>query len=150
MINYKQLREAITDVLATAPRPVNGEAAINLLLGTAAQESHFGTYIEQIVGPAKGIFQIEPKTAQWIEDSLPADFREWLKGYRDDEPIPWALEYRLDYSIACCRMRYLKVPAPIPADLSGQAAYWKKYYNTIYGKGTVEEYTKNVKRYCVN
>ena len=38
------------------------ESAVNLLLGTAAQESHMGTYLTQIKGPALSIYQIEPKT----------------------------------------------------------------------------------------
>lgn len=143
----KQLRESIKEVLALAPVPVNGDAAIELLLGTAAQESHLGYYIEQLSGPARGIFQIEPDTAAWLETRVREPLRSWLRGYRDDEPIIWALEYRLDYQIACCRMRYLVVPAPIPHDLEGQARYWKQYYNTYLGRGTVEEYIANYNKY---
>jgi hypothetical protein len=39
------------------------KSAENLLMGTAAQESHLGTYLHQVGGgPAKGIFQMEPAT----------------------------------------------------------------------------------------
>lgn len=145
----KQFRAAIEKVLATAPRNINGEAAIQLLLGTSAQESGFGHYLKQTCGPAGGAFQVEPATAQWLEETLPTDLVAWLKSYRDDETIEWALVYRLDYEIACCRLRYFKVHDPLPAagDLDGQAAYWKKYYNTPLGKGTVDEYIANYKKY---
>ena len=37
--------------------------AVNLLLGTCAQESRMGTYVHQLGnGPALGIYQIEPAT----------------------------------------------------------------------------------------
>ena len=51
--------------------------------------------------------------------------------------------------LATCmaRVHYLRKPASIPASLDGQAAYWKKYYNTVLGKGTEEEYKANYKRF---
>lgn len=38
------------------------------------------------------------------------------------------------------RLHLLRCPGPIPDSLEGQAAYWKKHYNTILGKGTEEGY----------
>ena len=29
---------------------------------------------------------------------------------------------------------------PIPDTMKGRAEYWKKYYNTVDGKGTIEDY----------
>lgn len=147
-IYAKQLREFIADVLLTAPVPLNGPEAIELLMGTAAQESRLGFYIEQLVGPAEGIFQIEPATAHDIETRIREPLRSWVRGYRDDEPIKWALKARLDYGIAMCRLKYFMCPGALPSDLAGQAAYWKKYYNTPLGKGTTEEYIKNYKKYA--
>jgi hypothetical protein len=45
------------------------------------------------------------------------------------------------------RVHYLRRPEPIPTDLTGQAEYWKKWYNTYLGAGTVEEYIENYKKY---
>lgn len=44
--------------------------------------------------------------------------------------------------LAClfARLHYMRVPAPIPLDLHGQAEYWKRYYNTHAGKGTPMKY----------
>jgi hypothetical protein len=44
--------------------------------------------------------------------------------------------------LAClmARVHYLRVSEAVPEDLRGQAGYWKRYYNTRLGKGTVEGY----------
>ena len=59
-IKIDQLKKAIEEVLDYLN--LNSLSAVNLLLGTAAQESRLGEYIEQVNGPALGIFQMEPKT----------------------------------------------------------------------------------------
>ena len=54
-----------------------------------------------------------------------------------------------DVFAACmCRVRYLRAPGAIPKTIEGQAAYWKQHYNTVKGKGTVDEYLKNWERFC--
>lgn len=125
--------------------------AVSLLMGTAAQESGFGRYIKQIKGPALGIFQIEPNTF----NSICNDFL----AYNDDlRFLVWDvcnirefdaqdLDTNLELSICFARLKYYTIPASIPTDLDGQAAYWKKYYNTIYGAGTVDEYISNYNKF---
>ena len=51
------------------------------------------------------------------------------------------------YSGLAARLFLVKIPAPIPSasDLPGQAAYWKRYYNTVAGKGTVWKFRRDVK-----
>jgi hypothetical protein len=46
------------------------------------------------------------------------------------------------YAAAMCRIRYLRVPAPLPApdDIQAMANYWKEHYNTPLGAGTPEEF----------
>lgn len=41
------------------------------------------------------------------------------------------------------RLHYLKFTEPIPNNLNDQAEYWKKYYNTVKGKGTPQQYIRN-------
>ena len=52
-----------------------------------------------------------------------------------------ALNDRL--AVALCRIHYLRMPGLIPGDVNGRGAYWKKYYNTALGAGTVEKYVNN-------
>lgn len=120
------------------------DTAVHLLLGTAAQESLFGTYMRQVRGPAMGAFQIEPATF------------DWLKGkYKKTYPIlsnvdVGDLEWDLALAIIFARLRYRAVPSALPIDeVYALAAYWKQYYNTPLGAGTIEEFVNNYKRFVL-
>lgn len=136
--------------------PIQGassQEAVELLMGTAAQESHLGRYLFQIKGPAKGVFQMEPATEQDIWNNY-LQFRPPLSQAVTvvtgaGGPDSWTLTIDLSYQIVMARMHYLRVAEPLPAvdDLEGQAQYWKKYYNTPSGAGHVDEYVQNYNRY---
>lgn len=156
-MNSNELREIITDTLgriASLPNypTVNREEAIELLMGTCAQESHLGKYRKQIGGgPALGIFQMEPATfndivANYLNNRIPLKEKILeIAGVREFNAKDLENNDRLATCMA--RVHYLRKPASIPAGLDGQAAYWKKYYNTVLGKGTEEEYKANYKRF---
>lgn len=130
------------------------EAAERLVLGTACQESQCGRWLVQLEnGPARGIFQIEPATEKDCWDNFIQHRQElrqrvtywrgrWGNGMGADEMV-----WNLAYATAMCRIHYLRVPDPIPDNLPAQAAFWKKFYNTEKGKGTVEEYLNNWNRF---
>jgi len=122
--------------------------AVELLLGTAAQESDLGRYLRQVGGgPALGAFQVEPATHRliwkWVRRNRP-DLEERLRGARYSEGSAAALEWDLRYSILMARILYLSIPSPLPAvdDVAAQARYWKVHYNTIHGRGTVAEFIR--------
>jgi len=126
--------------------------AVNLILGTIAQESAFGKYRKQLgSGIALGICQIEPETFNdCIENYL--NFRHELKrkiletcDISDFNSSDLYLNDRL--SICIARVKYMRNSEPIPNTLEGYAKYWKKYYNTELGKGKVEEFIENYKLY---
>ena len=61
----------------------------------------------------------------------------------DLDLIGWEhLRYNPLLCVLFTRLKYKKVPEEIPMSLEGRAKYWKKYYNTVAGKGTVEHYIK--------
>ena len=126
---------------------LNSQAARELLLGTAIQESGL-RYLKQLGGgPALGLFQMEPATHKDIWDNY-LRYRGELKARIDvlcRLPIEEMLVTNLLYAAAMCRIHYLRAPDPLPeaGDLEGQAAYWKKWYNTAQGAGTVEHYIRN-------
>ena len=134
----QQFKELIADTLAEDN--LYSVQAVELLLGTAAQESKFGTYLRQIRGPALGVFQMEPATYQWMQEKFGRVY-----GFQDRkaEDMIWDLKL----AILLCRLRYLVVKEPIPKTLPEQARYWKKYYNTSAGKGTPAEYIANYEKY---
>lgn len=134
----QQFKDLIAETLASDN--LYSPEAVALLLGTAAQESKFGTYLRQIKGPALGIFQMEPATYQWMREKFGRVY-----GFQDRkaEDMIWDLKL----SILLCRLRYLVVKEPLPKNLPEQARYWKKYYNTSAGKGTPAEYIANFQKY---
>lgn len=118
------------------------DEAVNLILGTAAVESRFGTYLVQMNnGPAKGAFQVEPKTFYWLKEKYERQYPE-LKKY--DFPD---LEWNLKAGIIFCRLRYKVDPHPLPNTLWGMANYWKRVYNTRFGSGTVDDFIRSYNFY---
>ncbi len=176
-IDKKQFKTLISTTLQVLD--LHSKDAVCLLLGTAAQESKFGHYIEQLgSGPAKGFFQIEPATEldnwvnylryrpelarqivgvsgllqptttglKWLEKLNLNRFNVAATHARIN---PNALGNNLIYDICMARIKYRRSPGNIPSrhDLPAQAAYWKKYYNTAGGHGTVGDYIQNYKKH---
>lgn len=153
MIDIEQLRDLVVDPVLEDLGLYN-VAASELVIGTGIQESRL-TYIKQIGnGPALGIFQMEPATHRdiWINflkyrDELRTKMNA-IARYPAEIPAPEIMVYNLRYAAAMCRVHYRRVREPLPpaGDLEGQAAYWKKHYNTELGRGTVDEYIEHVTR----
>lgn len=134
---------------------LNSEAAVNLLLLTAAVESDMGSYLGQINGPALGIYQMEPDTYWDIHKNFlkfRPDLHEQVSDFSLSVELGGAKELagNLYYATAMARVHYLRFAEPLPKadDVEGLAKYWKKYWNTDLGAGTVEaaiyKYTKYV------
>lgn len=142
--NKNQFRKLIDFVLGDYPE-LASESAIQLLLGTAAQESNFGTYLRQLGGgPAMGVFQMEPKTFRWLQDKYKKEYPKIVNGR-----IVTDLEWDLRLAILMARLRYRIVPAKLPYgyDVKGLAMYWKEHYNTPLGAGTVEQFVSNYRKF---
>jgi len=160
-MNKNQLELLIGDILLEADSldlqpTLFSPAAVQLLLGTAAVESACGYYIEQLKGPAKGIFQMEPDTEKDIYENY-LQYRPRLKDtleYFSVGAFPYGEEMRwnLAYQIMMARIHYLRVPEELPFsnDIEGQAHYWKTYYNTHLGKGTAAKYIAAHHKYILN
>jgi hypothetical protein len=153
MIDKGQLRDLITRVLKEAN--LYSDSAVELLMLTAACESKLGTYIRQVRGPARGIFQMEPATHDDLWENY-LEYKPDLFGrvtYFTNGNLSgsFELEANLAYSIIMTRIHYLRIPTPLPeaTDVDGMAHYWKKYYNTHLGKGTVAKAKSMYERYAV-
>ena len=149
-IEADQLRTLIKEVLVYLGH--YSESAVELLMLTAAVESNCGTYIEQVNGPARGIFQMEPATEKDI-------WKNWLVYHGDMESAvlqimlmyaDWDLRANLVYQIAMARIHYLRVAERLPGskDVIAMASYWKQYYNTLKGKGTKEKARQKYLKYA--
>ena len=149
MLNVAFYARLIRVTLGGGPFP-HTEQGIRLLLGTAAQESHF-TYTQQLGGgPALGYGQCEPATEADIwgnylcyQPTLSAFFAVRCGATGPDTA---ALQHNMVYGILLMRTHYYRCdPDPLPAvdDIEEQARRWKHYYNTPAGAGTTEEYMQN-------
>lgn len=154
MIDIQQFRN---EIIRPALNEIDmySEAAEELVLGTAIQESRL-TYLVQIRGPAKGLFQMEPAThndiwINWVKykPEIAADLKALaVTTSTEGHPLATEMVWNLLYAAAMCRVHYRRKPGALPAvgDLEAQAAYWKKWYNTELGAGTTDEYVRHWKK----
>jgi hypothetical protein len=157
-INAKQLRELIIRP-TLHDMAMWSESAENMVIGTAAQESHLGEHIKQIGGgPALGLYQCEPATHADVYSYLRNnEFRLFGKTLPNDlRPVGPVnherLIYDLRYATMICRLHYYrhKMPLPPADDVEQLAVMWKTVYNTRLGKGRPEEFVRNYERYVIN
>lgn len=124
-------------------------AAQQLLLATAAQESRCGEYVQQIKGPAVGIYQMEPDTIQDLYDNylkhrinlLPAYYRFQISGLG----VNFQLHSNMAFATALARLQYFRFPEPLPElnDRQGMWLYYKTWWNTAEGAATEAQFSDN-------
>lgn len=142
------------------------QLTVELLLGTAATESHFH-YRRQTVYSMRsdvggwGLWQTEKAS---VEDNiyrlkldlpLRSNCAKFLVGHDNIDGIldlPSTSLLRLIHSwdrlaILMCRLHYFKFKSPIPEGLHHQAEYYKIYYNTTDGSGSPEKYIEDWNQY---
>ena len=139
--------------------------AEKLCLGTAATESHLGKYLSQLGGgPARGPFQCEYQSyLDLFQHALQKDkfphlnmyMNRALKAcnYHENKMPPFdELATNLKFAALICRLDYYREPEPLPKlnDLEGMASYWKRYYNSRKGKGTIDQFMHDYKYYVEN
>lgn len=142
MFERRQFRSLVRRTLQA--ESLWSKSAENLVLGTIAQESKFGTYLRQLGnGPARGIAQCEKVTFEDLKERYGSKF-SWLAGREFEE-----LEWDLRLAILVCRLKYLSIPRPLPPfdNLTWLANYWKKWYNTYLGAGKVKEFVESYQSY---
>ena len=143
---------------ARPPTPSYGEAVARLLMGTAATESllryrrQIGFSMDKLPG-AWGLWQTEQhavidsirylwrrgdvlaNAARFVDlaELFHSDMLTTMRRIHDDDR----------FAVLFARLHYLRVAESVPDDLRGQAWYWKRYYNTRLGKGTIDGYIRN-------
>lgn len=132
---------------------LHSPAAENLVLGTGMQESRL-SYLQQIKGPARGLFQMELATYKDLWENflinkavLANKVENFAIGFPDFEEM----EGNLYFATAMCRICYYRIKEALPANNPlALAQYWKKYYNTALGKGTIEQALPHFKIACMH
>lgn len=152
----EQFRNLVRDTLNHIDEFIPfSEDAVELLMLTCAQESLLGKYIEQVNGPAIGIFQIEPATHQDLVLYIAREMKKldyFIDNYvaSPSDEVFDSLKINLVYQIILARVFYYRFSEPLPSkdDVRAMAEYYKKYYNTHLGKATVEEAVDRYYRYA--
>ena len=122
------------------------QARETLVLGTGAHESHY-LYLQQIGGgPALGWWQCEVLTHHDIWGNylkFRPELAQQLNQLRCGEVSPKSLIRYPLYAAALCGVHYLRKQQgyhlPPHDDAQLQAVCWKQNYNTVKGKGTVQQ-----------
>lgn len=156
MIRINQLRQYVIRP-ALHKLKLYSEAAEELLVGTALQETLAGTYLEQLGKgiQARGLYQMEENTfyrlCGWYKQHRPDYLSKIIKtlGYNELPHID-RLITDLEFATMMARLLYYHINSPLPAatDIDGLASYWKRYYNTIHGRGKVSEFIEKYNRYA--
>lgn len=145
--NVFECARAVCDVLGHG---ANG-TAIFMLVETAAQETHGGRYRDPTpAGAGRGLCQVDEiafvdvqqRTRERdrfaVRDAFGVDVLRAEHGWLDYSPL---------LSMIFCRLFYRLIPDEFPLTVEGRAEYWKRFYNTVAGKGTADEYIENARRY---
>ena len=143
------IKEVCSEIVKYSLDKLNlySEDAHDLIMATGQAESGYD-YLKQIKGPAIGFWQMGPATLFDIWENY-VTYRVKYKdsliqlSFNEGDAVN-SLLTNLAVQAAFCRLHYRRVPAKLPkaGDLKGQAEYWKKYYNTEKGKGTIEHFIK--------
>ena len=99
--------------------------------------------------PAIGFWQIEPATMNDMINNY-INYRSNYKknlislGMNFEKDTILSVMSNMAVQAALCRLHYRRDRKPLPSwdDLEGQAKYWKRVYNTVKGRGTVEHFMK--------
>lgn len=128
-------------------------AAVNLVFYTMLVESNCRR-LTQVQGPALGWGQVEPATI--------ASFQyHYLRSRRDTRlkleffiPEGWSYIQAMMtcplFMAAFIRCFYFPKQRALPKanDVEGMGDYWKDFYNTSKGKGTVVKFVKRIKNHA--
>lgn len=122
------------------------DTALNLVTGTGLVESGYRVTTQLGGGPALGWFQMEPETYEdcWTNylRYRPELARSVSALCHAANPSASLLQSNPAYAAAMCRVKYLRVPSPLPPNnAQSLSLYHKRYYNTMQGKADA---TKNV------
>lgn len=122
-----------------------GEASEFLMLATPLKESNLEKLVQDNGGPAKGPYQMEDPTFNWLQkklnekDNLQKKISIITACHFESMPDSDTMIYNFRFAVLMARFRYLEVTAPLPDkdDIEGMTNYYVKYYNGG-GKSTFE------------
>lgn len=152
MIRPQHLKDLVVAPALSQVPELWSPSAEMLVLGTCAHESRMGHFLAQTpIGPALGIFQMEPPTFldnwRWLSRRLP--LKEAAITLAGPEPCAEDMVYNLRFAAYMARIHYWRRPEALPeaGDMKGMWRYYKRYYNTRLGAAREEDFMEAFHRY---
>ncbi len=164
---WRLCRECAAQIyVSTSPNQRYQDSTARLLAGTAATESNltarrqYGYKLDRMDGAwglwqteadsvTRGVAQLKASPALLqratdfvyrgdgvIEAMLTAGTQCWLKEIHDNDRM----------AVLFARLHYFRISKQIPFSLPEQAAYYKLYYNSVYGKGSAAKFMADYNR----
>lgn len=126
------------------------KTAHDLLMGTAAQESLLGTYLQQENGPGISPFMLTPSEVPSVLSRCSVAIYTAL--IKVGNPLnDGALATNLTLAAMVARCWYWIEPTALPPDtMSGLWSYYKAYYNSSLGAATQSQWNTNWKLTGIN
>jgi hypothetical protein len=143
--NETEIKDCITEIASKYAYGANFTDLYNFLFEIICAETNFGNAKDTTTESGEGLTQFDKTTFNELfnqsknENKLPSAFQNLT--YYDLRKNPKFSIYMARYFI------YKRIPHKIPSNIDDRAADWKKYYNTIYGKGTTEHYKNMVAKW---
>jgi hypothetical protein len=158
MLSNHQLRDLIVRPCLQALHSYS-QAYEDLLVGTFAHESRYGSYLKQIGGPALGFWQEEPETYYDLAKRYSVGHSAtWLRlmifcGFTPSSliPPPECLIYNINLSCSMALLKYMDsgiIAEKLPTDIESLAKFYKIHYNSIKGSATTKEFIDDYKMFC--
>jgi len=145
LVNEQEFHFIVDEIVKHLGNGKNGTVK-DLLIETARTETGLGnTEDKTLLSAGVGIMQFDKIG---FEDVKERGSRRWKNLIKDKLKVDIDLVthdmllYSPFLSVLWARMKYKLIPEQVPDNIYGRAKYWKKYYNTYKGKGTVEHYLK--------
>lgn len=138
------IERLVTYVVSRLDHPSSN--AIKLMMETCAAETALGTAKDIHTKSGHGLFQFDSigiddvieRTAEDTKNEIIAQF-----GIDIDTVKSADLDYSPLSSALFARLKYLLVPDAIPSGIEGRGKYWKKWYNSELGSGTITHYLQS-------
>lgn len=169
---YEQIGSVPSDINIFEPRSVGQDVTEQAIDAVTFGDSNAATFLNRIAlvesdfgtdkntfkrKDSSGIFQIE-KTGAYNEVirrlDPQSDIGSNIKRYNEKIKDAYGIDLsKMSYKdleqpivgAAFARAYLLTIPEKIPTDLQEQGEYWKKYYNTILGKGTASRFVREAR-----
>ena len=142
LLTKKQLDQIILSVCDVLGNGSNNNAHL-LLSETANAETSYGDTPDTSWSVGVGIMQFDKIGFDDTRDRTSQSKKDLIKKVYSidiDKLELNDLRYNPLLSVIFTRLFYLLRSGSIPTDIIGRANYWKKYYNSIEGAGTIEHY----------